>query len=65
MRIALMASALLASFPLALSAATQAEIDLAIDMDLPVRYLPAEMISNESGGVTNMSVRPSSQETSI
>ena len=47
------------------SRGVQAEIDLAIDMDLPVRYLPAEMISNWSGGDTNMSVRPSSQETSI
>lgn len=47
------------------SQGVQAEIDLAIDMDLPIRYLPPEMISNASGGDTNISVRPLSQETSI
>lgn len=47
------------------SRGVQAEIDLAIDMDLPIRYLPPAMISNASGGDTNISVRPLSQETSI
>ena len=46
------------------SRGVQAEIDLAIDMDLPIRYLSVEMISNASGGDTNISVRPSSQATS-
>ena len=47
------------------SRGVQAEIDLAIDMDLPIRYLSPEMISNVSGGDTSISVRPSSQATSI
>ena len=47
------------------SRGVQAEIDLAIDMDLPVSYLSPEMISNVSGGETNISDRPLSQETSI
>ncbi|WP_335916558.1 hypothetical protein, partial [Shewanella algae] len=45
MRIAFMASALLASFPLALSAATQAEIDLAmapVKSDAELQLLLAE-----------------------
>ncbi|MFM2094105.1 MAG: hypothetical protein RIS70_1229 [Planctomycetota bacterium] len=46
------------------SRGVQAEIDLAIEMDLPVRYLSPAMISNASGGDTNISVRPLSQETS-
>jgi len=45
------------------SRGVQAEIDLAIEMDLPIRYLPPS-ISNTSGGETSMSVRPLSQETS-
>jgi hypothetical protein len=47
------------------SRGVQAEIDLAIEMDLPIRYLPPSTISNTSGGETSMSVRPLSQETSI
>jgi len=47
------------------SRGVQAEIDLAIDMDLPIRYLPLAMISNASGGDTNINIRPLSQETSI
>lgn len=47
------------------SRGVQAEIDLAIEMDLPIRYLPPAMIANSSGGDTNMSDRPLSQETSI
>lgn len=47
------------------SVGVQAEIELAIEMDLPIRYLPAAMMSNASGGDTNISVRPLSQETSI
>lgn len=46
------------------SRGVQAEIDLAIEMDLPIRYLPSSTISNSSGGKTSMSVRPLSQETS-
>jgi hypothetical protein len=46
------------------SRGVQAEIDLAIEMKLPVRYLSPAMISNTSGGDTNISVRPLSQETS-
>ena len=46
------------------SRGVQAEIDLAIEMDLPIRYLPPSMISNLSGGDASMSVRPLSQETS-
>ena len=46
------------------SRGVQAEIDLAIEIDLPIRYLPPSMISNTSGGDTSMSVRPLSQETS-
>jgi hypothetical protein len=47
------------------SRGVQAEIDLAIDMDLPIAYWSPEMISNMSGGDTSINVRPSSQETSI
>ena len=47
------------------SQGVQAEMDLAIDMDLPIRYLPPEMISNVSGGDTSISDRPLSQATSI
>ncbi len=47
------------------SRGVQAEIDLAIEMDLPIRYLSPSMISNVSGGDTSINVRPSSQETSI
>lgn len=47
------------------SRGVQAEIDLAIEMDLPIRYLSPSRISNASGGDTNKSVRPLSQETSI
>ncbi|MFO0915248.1 MAG: DUF1937 family protein [Pirellulales bacterium] len=42
-----------------------AEIDIARELGLPIDYLSPEMISNWSGGVTSISVRPSSQETSI
>ena len=47
------------------SRGVQAEIDLAIEMDLPIRYLSPSMISNVSGGDTSMSERPLSQEISI
>ncbi|HUP81987.1 MAG TPA: DUF1937 family protein [Pirellula sp.] len=47
------------------SRGVQAEIELAIDLDLPIRYLSSPMISNLSGGDANMSFRPFSQETSI
>ncbi|MDZ4851701.1 MAG: DUF1937 family protein [Pirellulaceae bacterium] len=47
------------------SRGVQAEIDLAIDMDLPVHYVSPAMISNWSGGDTSINVRPLSQETSI
>ena len=47
-----------------LSRGVQAEINLAIAMDLPIHYLSPETISNWSGGNTNMSMRPFSQETS-
>ena len=47
------------------SRGVQAEIALAIQLDLPIRYLSPSMISNLSGGDTNMSFRLSSQETSI
>ncbi len=47
------------------SRGVQAEIDLAIDLDLPIDYLAPEMVSNRSGGEANISVRPLSQETSI
>ncbi len=47
------------------SRGVQAEIDLAIEMDLQIRYLSPSMISNASGGDTSISVLPSSQETSI
>ena len=47
------------------SRGVQAEIALAIEIDLPIRYLSPSMISNLSGGATNISVRPFSQETSI
>ena len=47
------------------SRGVQVEIDLAISMDLPIRYLSPETISKLSGGETSMSVRPSSQATSI
>ncbi len=47
------------------SRGVQAEIDLAIEMGLPIRYLSPSMISNVSGGDTSISVRPLSQETSI
>ena len=46
------------------SRGVQAEIGLAIEMDLPIRYLPPPMISNTSGGDTSISARPLSQETS-
>lgn len=46
------------------SRGVQAEIDLAIELDMPIRYLAPAMISNLSGGDTNISVRPLSQETS-
>ena len=46
------------------SRGVQAEIELAIDFDLPIRYMSPLTISNMSGGDTNMSVRPFSQETS-
>ncbi|MFO0916615.1 MAG: DUF1937 family protein [Pirellulales bacterium] len=42
-----------------------AEIDIARELGLPIDYVSPEMISNWSGGVTSISVRPSSQETSI
>ena len=41
-----------------LSRGVQAEINLAIAMDLPIHYLSPETISNWSGGDTNMSLRP-------
>ena len=47
------------------SRGVQAEIDLAIKLDLPIDYVSLEMISNVSGGDTSISVRPLSQETSI
>ena len=47
-----------------LSRGVQAEINLAIAMDLPIHYLSPETISNWSGGNTIMSMRPFSQETS-
>ncbi len=47
------------------SRGVQAEIDLAIEMELPIRYLAADRISNSSGGETNISERPLSQATSI
>ena len=47
------------------SRGVQAEIELAIELDLPIRYLSPSMISNLSGGDTNISFRPFSQETSI
>lgn len=47
------------------SRGVQAEIGLAKEMELPIRYLPPSMISNTSGGETSMSVRPLSQLTSI
>ena len=46
------------------SRGVQAEIELAIERDLQIRYLSPSMISNMSGGDTNMSMRPLSQETS-
>ena len=46
------------------SRGVQAEIELAIEFDLPIRYLSPSTISNVSGGDTNISVRPFSQETS-
>ena len=46
------------------SRGVQAEIELAIEFDLPIRYLSPSMISYMSGGDTNMSLRPFSQETS-
>lgn len=46
------------------SRGVQAEIDLAIEMDLPIRCLPPPMISNTSGGDASMRVRSLSQETS-
>ena len=45
------------------SRGVQAEIELAIELD--IRYLSPSMISNLSGGDTNISFRPFSQETSI
>ena len=48
-----------------LSRGVQAEINLAIAMDLPIHYFSPETISNWSGGDTNISMRPLSQETSI
>ena len=47
------------------SRGVQAEIALAIQLKLPIRQLSSSMISNLSGGDTNMSFRLSSQETSI
>ena len=47
------------------SRGVQAEIDLAIELDLPIGYLAPERISNRSGGEASISVRPLSQETSI
>ncbi|MDZ4852138.1 MAG: DUF1937 family protein [Pirellulaceae bacterium] len=47
------------------SRGVQAEIDLAIDMDLPVHCVSPAMISNSSGGETSINARPLSQETSI
>ncbi len=47
------------------SRGVKAEIELAIELDLPIRYLTLSMISNLSGGDTNISLRPFSQETSI
>jgi hypothetical protein len=46
------------------SRGVQAEIDMAIELDLPIRYLSPSMISNLSGGDTSISARPLSQETS-
>lgn len=46
------------------SRGVQAEIDLAIELDLPIDYVSLEMISNVSGGDTSISERPLSQETS-
>lgn len=47
------------------SRGVRAEIELANELHLPVHYVPPAMISNRSGGDTSISVRPSSQETSI
>ena len=47
------------------SRGVQAEIVLAIQLDLPIRYLSPSMISNLSGGDESISVRSFSQETSI
>ncbi len=47
------------------SRGVQAEIALAMELGLPIRYLSPSMISNLSGGVESMSVRPFFQETSI
>jgi Domain of unknown function (DUF1937) len=47
------------------SRGVRAEIDLAIELDMPIRYWSPEIISNLSGGETSMSERPQSQETSI
>jgi hypothetical protein len=47
------------------SRGVQAEINLTSKLDLRIDYLSLEMISNLSGGETNISVRPLSQETSI
>jgi hypothetical protein len=47
------------------SRGVQAEIALAIELDLPIRYLSPSMISNLSGGDDSISIRPLSQETSI
>ena len=46
------------------SRGVQAEIALAIQLALPIRYLSPSMISNLSGGDDSMSIRPFSQETS-
>ena len=45
------------------SRGVRAEVELAIDLDLPIRYMTLSMISNLSGGDESMSLRPLSQET--
>ena len=47
------------------SRGVRAEIALAIQLDLAIRYMSPSMISNLSGGDANISIRSLSQETSI